>query len=215
MRKSFKTEEFIDNNVARGNSILTPAELSKQKSIAKKRGFELTYSRQTNMNLYWEAIKLEMNELKQSHPVRYHYEQDLRVWHYRNEDSEIIIAYMKHEKVYESEFMLLASPKLDKLYDFMYDLMMEGIDSSEDGGAMVFINNGANYYDYLSKYSKKYADPEALKSTTNLMNTLESLTAGLSNTEKANLSTVVLQYLTAFDRPLDFDTLHNLLYKGQ
>lgn len=213
--KSFKTEEFIVNNVARGNSIISPAELSKQKSIAKKYGFELTSSRKTNMNLYWEAKKLEMNQLKPSHPVRFHYEQDLRVWSYRFDYPEIIIAYLKFEKVYESEFMVLASPKLDQLYDFMYDIMRDGIDTTEDGGAAVFINNDAQYEKYLSKFSKRYACPEALKITTNLMSTLDGLMAGLSNIEKGNLACVVSQYLTSFDKPMDFDTLHNLIYKGQ
>jgi hypothetical protein len=214
MLKSYLTADQIIYLIDRGNSIFKPAEMKKAIAISEKYGFTLTAIKQSNMQLFYKAINEKMNSLPQSDAFRFHYEQNLRTWGYRNTWPEITTEYMKHLKVYESEYLLLTSPKWDELYTFIVcELGYEGINT--DGGVGIFINNKCDYAGFLEPYSKKNADPVALKNTTALMTTLDGLVSGLSNTEKAVLASVVQQYITAFDKPFDFDKLHNLLYKGQ
>lgn len=213
MKKTFLTEEQITNFVKRGNSILTSSDFKKLHLIAAKYKFTLTSSKQSNIQMWWNAISEKMNQLSPSDSFRIHYEQGLRVWQYRNVDNAIITAYMKHLKIYDSEYMLLASPKLDEIYTYVVcELGGAGVDTT--GGAGIFINNSGDYYGYISKYGRKYCDPVALKASDKLMNTLESMSKDLTAAEKHNLSSVIQQYLTS-STPIESDTFHNLLYKGQ
>jgi hypothetical protein len=214
MKKSYLTDEQITYFVKRGNSILTPSDFKKIHSIASKYGFTLTASKQSNLQMWWNAIFDQIDQLSPSDSFRANYEQGLRTWHLRKVDNTIIIAYMKHKNIYESEYMLLASPKWDELNSYIIsELGSAGVDT--DGGNGIFIGNSGDYYGYIFKYAKKYADPESIKASENLKKILDNLIKDLSPTERGTLVSVIQQYLTAFDRPLDFDTLHNLLYKGQ
>lgn len=213
MRKSYLTEERIAELVRWGQTILTESDFKKLEKIGRKYNIELIYTKQANLQLWWTKIIEKMDELPYGDKFRRVYDET-RSWGFRRENLEIIVAFFKYLDIYESEYLFLSSPKWNELNTFVCQYLgAEGVDST--GAESIFIKNKGDYYGYISQYAKKCADPESLKSTTILMKTLEGLTAGLSNTERGALAGVISQYLTAFDRPLDFDTLHNLLYKGQ
>jgi len=212
MRKSFLADEQSTYLVNRGNSIMPPAELVKAKALETKYSITLTDSKLSNIQIYRNAIKSQIDLLPASDPFLVSLQQ--RKLRETVDAESILFYYMKFIDVYDSEYQLLTSAKWDELQKFIIEeLGSEGI--STVGGIKTYIDNAGDYSGVISGHSKAAADPVTIKASGDLVKAIDNLTVGLSNTEKANVSAVVQQYITAFDKPLSADEFHNLLFFGK
>ena len=212
MKKTYLTERQIAELVKEGNSILTQSDFSKLHSIGKKYGIELIFGKQANVELWYNKIK----ELLSVEPRNGKFILATERNHYpgfaSSTNPECVKEYIKYLNIWDSEYVFLCSKKWDDLQTFAtYHCGGFGIDTF--GGATIYIKNGGDYYGHISKHGKKFCDPEALKRSTELKKTIDSLFKGMEAPEKMHIANIIMQYASTID--MNADDFHNALFAGQ
>ncbi|MEI8049045.1 MAG: hypothetical protein WCI92_16805 [Bacteroidota bacterium] len=210
MRKTYLSESQINELVQKGNSILTAEEYSKLYSIGKKYNIELVHGKMANLQLWVSVIRSKMFALPKQDDFRMAMEKEGK-WYAGHSNGEIVLRYMKHMGIWDSEYVFLNSPKFDYLQVFTSETIQKyRLDTQ--GEENIFVKNGGDYFRILSRYDKSHCDKTTLDFSAHLQSTLDSLFHGMSENEKINVGQMALNYAST---SMNSDQFHNTLYSEQ
>ena len=210
MKKTYLSDSQIKELVQKGISIVPPEEYSKLRSIGKKYNIELVHGKMANLQLWASALLKNMARLPKEDDFRNAVEREGK-WYSSQTNGQILLRYIKHLGVWESEYEFLNSPQFDDLQIFTSGII-EKFRLNTLGEEDIFVKNGGDYYGCLSKHDKSQCDKSALEFSAHLKSTLDALFINMPQAEKIKVGQMVLNYASS---TMDTDQFHNTLYKGQ
>jgi len=207
MKKIILTDDLINEIAASFKAIAPPEKFKEAKKFAKKCNFELTNDMHLNRQFAWTFIKAEMEALPFKDAFRYHYQQDLRIWQYRDTDPEITLAFIKYKK-YDDGYNSLSASAWRSL-DYSIHSLSTVYELNTDGLLTRLIETDGDIREFLNGYSKKNCPNDILKATELLQTTLDNLFKGLDCSERYRIAQAAQQYAAAENMCLI--ELHNIL----
>jgi len=210
MKKTYLSDSQINELVQKGNSIISAEDFEKLHSIGKKYNIELVHGKMANLQLWASALNKIMAALSKEDVFRKTIEREGK-WYSSQSNGEILLRFIKHLGVWDSEYVFLNSSKFDILETFTEETM-EKHSLETQGLENIFLKNSGDYYGCLSNYDKNHCDKAALMFSANLKSTLDTLFYNMPQTERISVGKMVLNYAS---NPMDTDQFHNTLYSGK
>jgi hypothetical protein len=210
MKKTYLSDSQISELVQKGKSILTTEDYQKLHSISKKYNIELVNGKMANLQLWVSTLLKIMAALPKEDGFRNTIEREGK-WYSSQTNSEILLRFIRHLGVWDSEYEFLNNTKFDELEAFTSGIIKQ-YNLETHGWENVFVRNGGDYYGFLSQYDKIHCDEASLMFSANLKSTLDAIFYNMPQSEKISVGKMVLNYAS---NPMDTDQFHNTLYSGQ
>ena len=150
MKKTYLSDSQINELVQKGNSILSAEDFAKLHSIGKKYNFELVHGKMANLQLWVSALCKIMATLSKEDDFRKTIEREGK-WYSSQTNGEILLRFIKHLGVWDSEYVFLTSSKFDTFETFTEEII-EKHSLEISGLENIFLKNSGDYYACLSKY---------------------------------------------------------------
>jgi hypothetical protein len=204
--KMYLMDETISSAATTLEQLLPDSRKKQIIKLANKRKlYFYNKTKQQNIQLFWDQEKAEMDALKDSHPFKKRL-VDNHVWSQRF-DAKYVLEFMDATGTRE-DYNTLCSWDPRELTFFLSHLSQE-YDLPELSIYDLFYQDAKAY---LSQFSKKYADKDAIKHTEKIKAALDTLFADVSQDEKYRIMQCVNLYLHG--KETDFDLFHSILHKS-
>lgn len=215
--KTYITEKSVNSICEVVKQYITPEVISNLKRISKKYNIEFNHNRQSNMNLFWLKAIQEIDSLPLTDSWKSSLSKRNLFWNNENHTTGVtlpLVATVKDYmsvKGYTEDFNILSKFNTKELEEYLYHISrVENIPTIpiED-----LINSYPDFKEPLKKYTKKYADKEALKYTGKIINIIEDIFKGefiAVNKIYGTYKELIQEEATEEEM---FDKLHAILHK--